>query len=523
MKLSPFQLLFFFLIPLLCPPSVHAQTGLSPIQIDSLVEETRQVFNIPGIAVAVLKDGQEIVKKGYGIRSIATHEKVDTQTIFGIASNTKAFTSAALAQLIDQGKIDWDTKVEDVLPEFKLYDPYVTREFTIRDLLTHRSGLGLGAGDLMLWPTSNTTTMQELIHNLRYLKPVSSFRTKYDYDNLLYIVAGEVIARVSGKTYEEYLEQNIFKPLKMDRANLNLEVLKADPNRIYGHTQVGGKLKVLQHNPYSDITKAAGGIFASIDDMSKWVQARLNMGKYGPELQDSLFSVKQAKEMWAPQTIIPSGKDEYNTHFKAYGLGWRLQDAAGYLQVWHTGGLGGIVSKVMLVPELNLGIVVLTNQEVGAAYEAIINSILDAYFGVQGKNRIQQYQTARQQSFANAHRIVRQVDQVLKQNDPGAGLKSAQILGRYKDAWFGEVILTEEKDGQLYFSAIKSPDLSGPLQFYKGNTYVIKWNDPTIDANAYVLFSLDENGRAEGFKMKAISPLTDFSYDFQDLDFKRLN
>src|SRR5699024_10561182 len=159
--------------------------------------------------------------------------------------------------------------------------------FTVRDLLTHRSGLGLGAGDLMLWPTTNTTTLDELIHNLRYLKPVSSFRTKYDYDNLLYIVAGEVVARISGKTYEQYLHDHIFDPVRMTDALLDWEEIKTRDNKIVGHGYESGQLKPRKRKPFSAITAAAGGIFASVEDMGKWMKLRLNMGKIADN--DSLY------------------------------------------------------------------------------------------------------------------------------------------------------------------------------------------------------------------------------------------
>ena len=187
---------------------IYAQPISSP-SIDSLVEKTLKTFDVPGIAVAVVKDGKIIHAKGYGVRSLNTKQKVDEHTLFGIASNSKAFTVAALGMLVDEGKLKWDDKVTDYIPEFKMYSPYVTEEFTIRDLLTHRSGLGLGAGDLMFWPDSNNFTIKDMIHNLRYLKQVSDFRTKYDYDNLLYIVAGEVVARVSGMSWEEFIRNRI--------------------------------------------------------------------------------------------------------------------------------------------------------------------------------------------------------------------------------------------------------------------------------------------------------------------------
>ena len=192
--------------------SAQAQV-LSAKQIDSLVELTLKTFDVPGISVGIVKDGKLIHAKGYGVASLRTGKKVDENTLFGIASNSKSYTAAALGMLVDEGKIKWDDKVTDYIPEFKMYNPYVTEEFTIRDLLTHRSGLGLGAGDLMMFPDQSDFTKKDIIHNLRYLKQVSSFRTKYDYDNNLYIVAGEVVARASGLSWEDFIEKRIMTPL----------------------------------------------------------------------------------------------------------------------------------------------------------------------------------------------------------------------------------------------------------------------------------------------------------------------
>src|SRR5690554_2267956 len=362
--------------------SLFAQ-GLSGEQIDSLVQKTMKTFDVPGMAVAVLKDGQIYYKNTYGVRSLKTGAKVDENTLFGVASNTKAFTTAALGQLVDKGKLDWDTKVTDIIPEFKLYDAYVTNEFTVRDLVTHRSGLGLGAGDLMVFPASNITTLDEMIHNLRYLKPVSSFRSKYDYDNLLYIVAGEIVARVSGKNYDDYISENFFIPLGMNRSKLSIQEIDADANRIDGHAPVDGKLEITT-NTFTQIATPAAGIYASINDMATWVQALLDEGKYGEKLTDSLFSKETLNEMWTPQTLVRSGKGAYNTHFVAYGLGWFLSDVSGHFQVTHTGGLLGIVSQVTILTELELGIIILTNQESGAAFRANTNSIKHSYIGIEG-------------------------------------------------------------------------------------------------------------------------------------------
>src|SRR5476651_669357 len=192
--------------------STRAQV-ITPDSVDRLVERALKTFDVPGIAVAIVKDDKIVYEKGYGVRSLASRKKVDENTLFGIASNSKAFTVAAIGILSDEGKLKLDDKVTEYIPEFKLYDPYVTAEFTIRDLLTHRSGLGLGAGDLMIFPDSADFKVKDIIHNLRYLKPVSSFRSKYDYDNQMYIVAGEIVARVSGISWEDFIESRIMQPL----------------------------------------------------------------------------------------------------------------------------------------------------------------------------------------------------------------------------------------------------------------------------------------------------------------------
>ncbi len=521
MKTLSFKILALSSLFLFFNSIVKAQ-ALSGLQIDSIVQKTMKAFDVPGMAVAVLKDGEIYHKNTYGVRSLKTNAEVNENTLFGVASNTKAFTTAALGQLIDQGKLTWDTKVTDIIPEFKLNDSYVTNEFTVRDLITHRSGLGLGAGDLMVFPAGNTTTKAEMIHNLRYLKPVSSFRSKFDYDNLLYIVAGEVIARVSGEDYDDYISENFFKPLGMNRSFLSIPIIKADDNRIDGHAPVNGKLE-LTGDTFTQIATPAGGIFASINDMSTWVQAQLNNGKYGKKLQDSLFSSKVHDEMWTPQTILRSGKGPYNTHFSAYGLGWFLSDVNGYFQVTHTGGLNGIVSQVTLIPEMDLGIIVLTNQQSGSAFTAITNSIKDGYFGIKGKDRIKQYNDRRLAGEKQEDSIVSAVEK-----DIAAQLKSktpkpnpADYVGTYKDVWFGKVIISNQ-NGSLWFKAEKSPDLTGTMTFYKGTTYVVRWNDASLKADAFVNFNLDTEGKAEGFTMSPISPLTDFSYDFQDLEFRKV-
>jgi len=512
-KLVPFLLLF-------AVSQLNAQV-LTTKQIDSISEKVLSTFNVPGLAVAVVKDGKVIHAKGYGVRSLKGNQKVDENTLFGIASNSKAFTTAALAILIDEQKISWDTKVTDIIPEFKMYDAYVTAEFTIRDLLSHRSGLGLGAGDLMIWPDSSTVTKKQIIHNLRYLKPVSSFRTKWDYDNLLYIVAGEVIERVSGKTYEDFVESRIMQPLGMSRSATSFNRLKDKSNSIDAHVPVNGKITVIPKD-FSENSNAAGGINTSVNDLSKWVINQLNGGKYGEKLEKTLFSRQAQNQMWTMHSIIPTGKGSYNRHFFGYGLGWFLSDEKGSLVAEHTGGLAGMVSEVTLIPDLKLGIIVLTNQQSGGAFYAITQSIKDGYFGITGKDRIKDNAADEQNERDEAKKITDKI-----WGDIAAAQKSAankpdekKYLGSYSDIWFGDITISN-LNGKMHFQAKNSPKLKGDMVFYKGNTFIVKWYDRSMDADAFVNFSLDNEGNPVAIKMEPISPLTDFSYDFQDLELKK--
>jgi CubicO group peptidase (beta-lactamase class C family) len=516
-KLSLFTLVLICLNVL----KINGQV-ISATQIDSLVEKVLTTFDVPGIAVAIVKDDKIIHAKGYGVRSLKTQKKVDENTLFGVASNSKAFTAAALGMLVDEGKIKWDDKVTDYIPDFKMYNPYVTEEFTIKDLLTHRSGLGLGAGDLMMWPDSSNFTKKDIIHNLRYLKPVSSFRTKYDYDNNLYIVAGEVVERASGMTWENFIETRIMKPLNMTKSAASLSRLKDKSNVVDPHAPVNGKVEAIRID-WSETANAAGGIYSNVTDMSKWIIAQMNKGKYGENLTQQLFSEAVHEEMWSPQTIISArATPPYNTHFASYGLGWFLSDVKGYKQVTHTGGLAGIVTQVTLLPEMKLGIIVLTNQQSGAAFSAVTNTIKDSYLGVTGMDRIKQMHDRVMANEADAKKITSEIWMNIDAQQKSTNVKPdfSSYLGTYTDKWFGDIVISMKND-KMRFDSKRSPRLTGEILYYKANTFVVKWDDRSLDADAFLQFSLDNTGVGDGLKMNAISPLTDFSFDFQDLDFKR--
>jgi CubicO group peptidase (beta-lactamase class C family) len=543
----PFLTLLFFSIYI----GAYSQ-GLTSPEIDSLVERARRAFDVPGIAVCVIKDGRVIHSRGYGVRSLNTGQPVDEHTLFGIASNSKAFTTAALGMLVDEGKLSWDDKVRKFIPEFELFDPYVTEEFTIRDLLCHRSGLGLGAGDLMFFPDGSDFTIPDILHNLQFLKPVTSFRSQYAYDNNLYIVAGEVVARASGMSWVDFIEKRILGPLGMTHSVATYNRLRDSSDVIDGHSRVDGKVQVIARHR-GEVDNAAGGIYSCISDLSKWVLLHLSHGKYGTD-SVRLFSEAVLRERWSPQTILPvGGPGPYNTHFAAYGLGFGLSDVKGYKQISHTGGLEGMVTQITMIPKLQLGIIVLTNAEEGGAFTAITNQIKDSYFGIVGTDRVAEYAAARKMQVGFAKKITdsiwREVDKVSGADGAGAkgsgsragggggeggdagalsGSRAGAVkavdwstyMGVYRDNWLGEVMISV-KNGRPWFDSKRSPRLTGELIPYKGNSFIVKWRDRSMDADAYVLFSLDERGIATGIKMKPVSPLTDFSYDFQDLDFRR--
>ncbi|MFZ1700648.1 MAG: serine hydrolase [Pyrinomonadaceae bacterium] len=498
----------------------HAQ-ALSSADIDALTERSMKAFDVPGISVGVIKDGNVIYAKGHGVRSLNTNAKMDENTLVGIASNSKAFTTVSLGILVDEGKIEWDDRVQDYIPEFKLYNPYVSEDFRIRDLLTHRSGLGLGAGDLMFFPDGSDFTVKDVIHNLRYLKQTSSFRTKYDYDNNLYVVAGEVIARVSGKSWPEFVEERIMKPLGMTSSAGLFERLKDKSNVIDGHANVEGKVQVIKRSSVR-VAAAAGGINSNITDLAKWVQMLLSKGKYDGD--KALVSERTLNEIFSPQTIIPvRNPGPYNTHFSAYGLGFGLSDVAGYKQVTHTGGLEGMVTQIVMIPELNLGIIVLTNQQEGSAFRSISSQILDGYLGKTGRDWVADLADQRKKALARGKEVTDKVAGEIAnaQRSGGATIAADAISGSYADAWLGAVTISM-KAGKLRFDTKRSPALTGEMLPYRANTYVVKWDDRSMDADAFAVFSLDAEGKPSGFTMKAISPLTDFSYDFHDLDFHRV-
>lgn len=495
-------------------------------EIDNIVERAMENFTVAGVAVAVVKDGKIIHQKGYGIQSINSKKKVNENTNFGIASNSKAFTTTALAILVEEGKISWTDKVTKHIPEFKMYNDYVTQNFNIQDLLTHRSGLGLGVGDLMFFPDGSDFTINDIINSFKHFAPVSAFRTKFDYDNLLYLVAGEVIARVSGLSWEEFIKERIFDPLEMNNSYASLTYISDKNNVASPHLNKNKKLSLTDPEQWDPkkINGAAGGIYSNVNDIASWMLLNLNKGKYGANLEKQLFKEASQQELWKIHTTTNVDRNpRYNSHFAGYGLGWGLTDVNGYMVVSHTGGLIGMLSKTILVPDLNLGIIVLTNTYIDGAgvFSSVTQTILDKYLGLENFDWTETFVKRLNQRSNEADEVVTKVWNTTEEADKSI-LDLTNYTGLFKDPWFGKIEIYK-KEKRLWFKSLRSPKLTGQMHYYKANTFVAKWSESSlIDADAFVMFQLDENGVAQGFKMKGISPAIDFSFDFQDLDLKRI-
>lgn len=518
-------------VPAQTPPPVSSgdfARPLLPAQLEDFgayVDSARKAFDVPGIAVAIVKDGRVVLEQGFGLRELGKPAPVDANTLFAIASNTKAFTAAALQQLAGAGKLKMDDRVIDHLPWFRMSDPYVTHEMRIRDLLAHRSGLSLGAGDLLYWPPTSYST-KEVVERLAHVPIKNGFRAGYAYDNILFAVATLVIEQASGQSYADYVREHLFKPVGMDGSLVDMTYLKPGMDAATGHAKADFKdLKPVPPMAWLN-DPGAGGIYSSVHDLAKWMNVQLAGGELPTKGADGkparLFSEASHREMWSVLTPIKIGKPPVPElaplvpNFSGYGESWFLSDYRGNKLVWHTGGWPGMVSRLTLVPELKLGVVVLTNAESGAAFNAVTYRVLDAYLNPEHKTDwVAAYAKAVKQAEAKAddslakHEAARD-----KQSKPSLPL--AKYVGTYRDPWYGDVIVSQQH-GKLRLRFSKTAQLVGTMTPWQHDSFVVRWDDRSLNADAFVTFSLDVDGRITEVRMQPISPLTDFSFDFQDL------
>lgn len=495
-----------------------------PAGLDQRVEQLRRESELPGLAIAIVEDGRTTLARGYGVRKLGDNEAVDANTIFMTGSTGKAVTVAALATLVDAGKLGWDDKVIDRLPGFQMYDPWVTREMTVRDLLVHRSGLGLGAGDLLFVPRSNRSRAN-IVKALRHIKPATSFRSGYAYDNILYTVAGALIEAVSGQSYESYLRDHIYKPAGLPTATSDEPSRLATVNRAFPHGRISGPVRGLGPLQLLDETDQLGaastpaGLLAmSANDLAKWITIQLAYGRLPNG--GRLFSEASSAEMWTPQTIEPIGPvppsfEATKPMFKAYALGWEVADYGGAKIISHSGGVFGFITMVVLIPDKDVGFAITMNAEEGAVRRGLTYELIDHYLGRPYVDWATRYKQLLSTMLANAKAAVE--TKAAAPAKIGPSLSLDRYAGSYKDPWYGRITVRRRKAG-LAIDFNETPRMGGPLIHYQYDTFIARFTDRGIEP-AYVTFGLDAEGRVDRVTMKPVSPLADFSFDYQDLDF----
>lgn len=507
--------LALLVIGLLAIQAIGQDINAKVAEIDAYAKKVIETHGGPGMAIAVVKDDKVVLAKGYGVRELGKTPAVDENTLFAIASNSKAFTTASLAILVDEKKIAWDDKVSKYLPEFEMYDPWVTNELTIRDIVTHRVGLDTFSGDLLWYET--TYSADDILKRVKYLKPVSSFRTRYGYQNLMYIAAGKVIEKVSGKPWCTFVRERILTPLGMKNTTCGFGNLGR--NAAMPHNEsYGGKLRPL---PHGNVNGGYGAVAlnSSVSDLSRWVRTQLGKGKFEGK---QIFSEAQAWNMHQPyltqQISENAWKGNPTRHFSGVASGWFTYDYHGRKIINHSGGLDGMLSYTVLIPEENAGFVVLTNNE-SPSFIVMMNKIRDVLVNAPARDWNAEAVTQRQQQKTASDEEIKKIDATRV-----AGTKPSLALsayaGKYSDKMYGDITVTEE-NGKLVMRFLPAPNFVADLEHWHYDTWVIKWR-PTVSYNfprGFVTFTLDKNGKTD--ELKVDQPNNDFW--FYELAPKRVN
>lgn len=485
----------------------------SVAQLTTYYEKALKDWEVPGMAIAIVRNDSVILQKGFGVLEVNKPEKVDEHTLFAIASNTKAYTAAALAILVDEGKLKWDDPVINYLPWFQLYDPYVTQNMKIRDLLCHRSGLETFSGDL-LWYGSNYSR-EEVIRRARFLKPKYGFREHFGYSNILFLTAGEVVHAVSGKSWDDFLAERIFTPLGMTRTNTSVSKLKNLDNVAQCHTDYEGKVISIPYLDWDNIGPA-GSINSCVADLSNWIKLQLNNGTYNGKV---IFSKERNHDMWSAQTIqnVSVGSERMfpSTHFKAYALGWGLNDYLGYKVVSHSGGYDGMTSYTCLVPEKNLGFIIVTNKN-SSLFLPLAYRTLDVLLGGKEKDWSSFFlDNSKKQNEFNKSQAIEEEKARVKNTKPTLDLLA--YTGTYSGELYGNSVV-ELKNGELTFKFIPAPKFNATLKHWHYDTFSFRFEEfPSLPLGK-VNFVVNQDGKVEEMRINVPNP----DFDFTELKFKKI-
>ncbi|MXO58961.1 serine hydrolase [Altererythrobacter salegens] len=509
-------------LALVLPAPALAGPPIDPAKVEATGARAMGELELIGLTVAVVDKDGTVIERQFGLRELGKPETIDADTLWPIESLTKAFTAASLALLVERGKVHWEDPLVQYMPEFDLGDPWVTAHFTVRDLLTHRSGLSLGAGDLLLSPAEGSTPA-DIIASLKAIPPATGFREKYAYDNVLYVLAGDLVRRIDGRKWEDFVRQELFAPLGMSRCTAMASERLTKSNRITEHAPFPGSDGHEVLNPkmiLNDSFYSAGSIGCPVGDMAKWARMWLNNGAIDADHQ--LLSKESVKELWT--LVTPTGTsipfdETKQKHLSGYALGWFVGDMLGRVVASHSGGSFGATSYLMIAPEEGVATIAMTNTYSSGASSVAQQLMQDMLVArpLPSHDYIADAAKRWTEQQSNVSAIEDSVAPPKGAKAPPVAL--AGFTGTFRDPWFGEATVSQ-RDGKLWLDLPHGDMLDGPLNPYDGTRFSALWPERRLMADAFVDFIV-EDGKVTGFTMLPVSKETDFSWDFKDLRFVR--
>jgi len=502
-----------FSLLVFCASTLLAQ-NVNLKKLDTYYSELVEEWDVPSMSVAIVKDGKILFQKGYGVAKEGSELSVDEHTNYAIASNSKAMTTFVMAQLVEEGIVSWDDPVQKHLPYFKLYDEYTSAHTTVRDLLCHRVGLGTFSGDF-IWYKSDLTA-EEIIRRIQFVPQTSEFRTAFGYSNLMYITAGELIKTATGKSWNENIQERVFNAVEMERSLTHINKLESKGNYATPHARSNGKNLPIQWENWGDAVGATGGVISNVNDMANWMIMNLENGVWKDE---KLISSASRNQLW--KTHVSHGVNRMNDntferHFNGYGLGWGLSDFYGNLMVSHTGGYDGMLSAVSLIPDENLGIVVLTN---GMQSPMMAATYYTLELFTEGEASREWSESMLARTVQNAKKDERiEAIKASKVEGTKTSIPFKRFTGTYVADMYGEIQVTEVSGGlRLEFS--RSKDLGATLKHWHYNTFELVWDQPHAWFTfGTIQFELDNKLNITGAQFDV--PNNDIFFD--ELDVKRV-
>jgi CubicO group peptidase (beta-lactamase class C family) len=486
------------LVLVLALRAVAAQQAPGP-DFDDYVNKALKEWGVPGAAIAIVKDDRIVYQKGFGVRELNKPAPVDEHTLFAIGSSSKAFTSASLAMLVDEGKLKWDDAATKYLPGFQLFDPYSTRELTIIDLMSHRSGLT--RGDL-LWYGS-AYDRNEVLRRVRYLKPSWSLRYRYGYQNIMFLAAGQIIPSITGKSWDDFVRERIFTPLGMKSTNTSIKSFDASANVATPHSKINDLVQVVSWRNIDNIAPA-GSINSNVEDMAQWLRLQLSDGVYQNQ---RLLSAAAINEIRTPQTIIRLEGQQKNlypeAHFLAYGLGWFLSDYRGRKLIEHGGAIDGMRAEVATIPEEKVGLVILTNLNGTILPHALMYKIFDFYLNAPPRDWSGQLLKVTKDLEDQAKAAEKKAE---AERVPGTtpSLVLDKYAGTFQSEMYGEVMVTMENQKLVLH---RGPNFTGDLQHWHYDTFRVIWRD-SMQGKGFVNFRLNTQGKADVLNLEGLSEFT---------------